>query len=682
MKTNEISHVAIYPPIGIARIGNSPEYFLASDLPGVSEVPEGGYKDTKGRIKKEVTRFRIYGFNSKGEVVKELTHNEENLIEWRVEVANLKAAWYEFNIALDLGNKYSIPSIRRNNNVAGGYREQLAIKPSPITISGTDINNPKIASGSKLDENFQLLETDINTNKYSFDDGKFYGKNVNLGHLQTDSEGRLLFFSGHGGADSTDNMPITTFANNNGWHDDTCDGVVRATVKINGKEFEAKPAMVAVTPPNFGQGLYGVVTMNDVVQNLFIQEMSYPNPSKKSVEFWRDIYPVLERMTNTQWVNQGFYMLFGKNSPSDFTNPKIIKLLKNPDSSSAAARKRVFEWFRDPLSDEYTPEKVPPFYGDGFGDYKDVALDNLPITVTQYERLRLWSEGKFNTGEPLKQTPFDKLSLADQINALNQAPLEDCLGGPFHPGIELTWTMRVRKMWKEPYRLNVLPEGEAIQLDFGDLLTPQIAMATDGPCAINGPGSLTRWMGVPWQTDEASCLSGYTVSTYLPLPSFWAARVPNQVLSEDSYLRMQAGNVNTAQRLKHLDYRQDWLRDIEADHLQRLENMVEEWNHLGIITKQEAPISGNEDGYLPEVSWVEMGRNFSAEDADPTFAQVLYAEGDKDSVLKVKEKDKISVVGFKYLVESLKDATIKVAEIRKEAPESSRKRKTMLRGER
>jgi len=289
MTTNEISYVAIYPPIGIARIGNSPEHFLASDLPGVSEVPKGGYKDAKGRIKKEVTRFRIYGFNSKGEVVKELTHNKENPIEWRVEVANLKAAWYEFNTALDLGNKYSIPSIRRNNNVAGGYREQLAIKPSPITISGTDINTPDIVSTDKRDEHCQLIETYTYNDDYSFDDGKFYGKNVNLGHLQTDSEGRLLFFSGSGGAESTDNMPITTFANNNGWHDDTCDGVVRATVKVNGKEFEAKPAMVAVTPPNFGQGLYGVVTMNDVVQNLFINEMGYPNPSEKEVEFWRDI---------------------------------------------------------------------------------------------------------------------------------------------------------------------------------------------------------------------------------------------------------------------------------------------------------------------------------------------------------------------------------------------------------
>ena len=685
MKINEISYVAIYPPIGIARIGNSPEHFLASDLPGVSEVPEDGYKDTKGRIKKEVARFRIYGFNSAGDVVKELTADEAT-INWRAEVANVKAAWYEFNNALDLGKKYSIPSIRRNSQVSGGYRDQLAIKPSPKTISGKSLNNANRVPTGKLDEFCEKEYKYVYQDKYSFDDGKFYGKNVNLGHLETDSEGRLLFFAGDGGAESTDNMPITTFANNNGWHDDTCDGVIRATVKINGKEFEAKPAMVAVTPPNFGQGLYGVVTMNDVVQNLFIGKMGYPNPSEKGVEFWRDIYPILERMTNTQWVNEGFYMLFGKNSPSDFTNPKIISLLKNPDDSSKSARARVFEWFRKPetpkYTPRYTPEKVPPFYGDGFGDYTKIALDDLAITDLQYKRLELWAKGTFKTGEPIKQSLFDKLSLIDQINALNQAPLEDCLGGPFHPGIELTWTMRVEQMWDQPYRLKVVEEGEAIQLDFGDLLTPEIAMSENGPCAINGPGSLTRWMGVPWQTDEASCLSGYTVSNYLPLPSFWAARVPNQVLSEDGYLRMQAGNVNTAQRLKHLDYRQDWMRDIEDDHLKRLKNMVDEWNHLGIITKQEAPISNNSDGYLPEVSWVEMGRNFSVDDADQTFAQVLYAEGDEDSVVKVEDKEELSKVGRKFLVTNLKHAAEKVAEIRKDAPKSSRKRKTMKRGER
>jgi hypothetical protein len=410
--------------------------------------------------------------------------------------------------------------------------------------------------------------------------------------------------------------------------------------------------------------------------------MEYPNPSANGVEFYRDIYPILERMTQTQWVNQGFYMLFGKNSPSDFTNPKIREVLENPDDTSKRARERVFEWFRDPESTEYTPTKVPPFYGDGFGDYSNIALDDLPITVTQYARLKLWAIGDFTTGVPKKEVPFEELSLQEQIDSLNQASLEDCLGGPFHPGIELTWTMRIAHMWKEPYRLNVLPEGQAIKLDYGAVLTPEIALAKDGPFAANGPGSLTRWMGVPWQTDEASCLSGYTVSTYLPLPSFWAARVPNQVFAEDGYLRIQAGNVNSAQRLKHLDYRQDWLRDIEADHLQRLENMVEEWHDLGIITKQDQPISNNSEGYLPETCWVEMGRNFDKDDADPTFAQVLYAEGDKDSVVKVEEKDKVSLVGAKYMVESLKHAAEKVAELRAEAPKSVRKRRTMRRDER
>ncbi|WP_452232267.1 LodA/GoxA family CTQ-dependent oxidase [Lacinutrix sp. MEBiC02595] len=655
MKTSEISYVSIYPPIGISRIGNSPEHFLAAEQPGISTVPKGGFKDALGRIKKEVARFRIYAFDANGKPIQELTANEAT-ITWRAEVANVKPAWYDFRNAMDLGT-YSKSAKPRNNDVQGADREKLAIKPSSKSICGKNIKE----------------------GKHNFDDGSFYGTPVKLGHLETDTAGRLLFFAGNGDAQSHDNLPITTFANNDGWHDDTCDGVIRATVTINGVDYEATPAMIAVTPPNFGQGLYGVVTMNDVVQNLFITQMGYPNPSQNGVEFYRDIYPILERMSQTQWVNQGFNMLFGHNSPSNFSNPDLVAVLANPSETSKSARDRVFEWFRDPNSKTWAPAKVPPFYGDGFGDYEKIALDDLPITVTQYQRLQQWMLGNFKSGTPKAFVPFEKLSLSEQINALKQAPLEDCLGGPFHPGIELTWTMRIIHMWKEPYRLHVLPEGKAIHLDYGPILTPEVATAANGPFSANGPGSLTRWMGVPWQTDEASCLSGYTVSTYLPLPSFWAARVPNQVLAEDGYLRMQAGNVGVAQRLKHLDYRQDWLRDIEADHLKRLTNMVDEWHELGIITKQDKPIPNNTEGFLPKVSWVEMGRNFSAEDPDPTFAQVVYAEGDKDSVVDPHLK---ADVGVTLMAENLEHAQKKVAELRKDAPKTNRKRRTLDRGER
>jgi hypothetical protein len=642
MNTNEISSVAIYPPIGISRIGNSDEYFFAPDVPGVEIKPKGGYKDKKGRVKKQVARFRVYAFDKNGKALGEITETKENNIQWRLDVANVKSAWYMFNNALDLPGA-GIPSAYRNADVSGDDRKKLAITPTPVSITG------KNEKGKK----------------YNFNDGRFFGKKVKLGHVETDAEGRLLFFGGDGDSASEDNEPAVTFANNEGWHDDTCDGVVRATVNINGKKFEAETANVAVTPPNFGPGLYGVVTMNDVVQDLFIREMNYPNPSAKGVIFFEHIYPMLQRMTDTQWVNSGFFMLFGKNSPSDFTNPEFVKQLASPSKEHESLRKRVFEWFRNPDSEEYTPEKVPPFYGDGFGEYVKIAIVDLPITRTQYARLEKWANGDFKTGKPQKPVPFDELSPEEQINALNQAPMEECLGGPFHPGIELTWPMRVKEMWKKPYRLNVVDEGEPTDLDFGPLLSPAIALGKDGPLSKSGPGSLTRWLGVPWQTDEASCLSGYDVTTYLPLPSFWAARVPNQILSEDSYVRsIKAGKLNIAQRLKHFDYRQDWLRDLGTVYQKKINLMISEWHELGIIAKIEDNTASNEQGFLPDVVWKETGRDFHTDEIDATFLQVLRAE-------TIADEERVKA---KRLLQASKAAD--------KSSESTRKRRTFTRGER
>ena len=422
MDTSKIDSIAIYPPIGIARIGNSPEHFLASEIPGMEPVPTNGYKDAEGRIKKQAVKFKVYAFDKNAKVLGEITSKNSN-IKWHVHVANIKAAWYEFNNALDLPQA-GVPSIYRNSTVTD--RTQLAIKPKPIEIQGENVSD----------------------NCNSFNDGEFYGKKVNLGSIETDEEGRVIFIPGKGDAQSKDNIPPTTFANNEGWHDDTCDGIIRATVEIEGKIVEAKPAMVAVTPPNFAPGLFGVITMNDVVQDLFIREMEYPDPAAKGVVFFQHIYPMFERMTNTQWVNEGFSMVFGHNSPADFTNPAFLEMLQNPGNESKDLREKVFAWFRDPSSKKFEPQQTPPFYGDGFGEYQGLAIVDLPITQTQYNRLEKWSKGDFTTGELQTKKAFEYLSLEEQISALNQAPLEECLGGPFHPGIELTWPMRVKKCGK------------------------------------------------------------------------------------------------------------------------------------------------------------------------------------------------------------------------------------------
>jgi hypothetical protein len=600
IKNENIHSVAIYPPVGIARIGNSEEYYFASDLPGQIEKPAGGYKDADGKVKKQVARFRIYGFNEAGKVVRELTADEAT-IDWRVHVANVKSAWYEFNNALDLTG-YAIASQFRNADVTGDERKVLVINPGMKKISG------KNQKGKP---------------QYALTGGKFYDIPVPLGKIETDAKGRLLFFGGDGHSASYNNEAPTTFANNVGWHDDTSDGTIRATVTYKGKKMEAEPAMVAVTPPNFGPGLFGVITMYDVVLNLFIEQFNYPDPAAKVLNFWEHIYPVLERMTNTQWVNQGFFMLFGKNSPSDFTNKELLSKLSDPSEEAKPERMRVFNWLRNPNSTEAEPKKVPPFYGDGFGDYTQIALDDLPLTNTLYKWFERWANGDFVAKKTKPVTSFDALSAQEQINALNIAPFEECLGGPFHPGIELTWPLRNKIMWNKPFRLNVLPEGELPNLNFGPLLSPAIALGPNGPIAASGPGSLTRWLGVPWQTDEASCLSGYDTTTYLPLPSFWAARVPNQVLSEDSYARMSDTNINIGQRLKHFDYRQDWLREFGTQYLSKINHMVNEWHDLGIIVETDAVNQKSE--LLPDKVWKETKLIYSG--IDPTMEQVRYAEG-------------------------------------------------------
>ena len=70
----EIVRCAVYPSIGIARVGNSPGgFFIGPEVPGNHPLPPGGFKDPQGRILRQAARFRIFGFDAAGNVVAELT---------------------------------------------------------------------------------------------------------------------------------------------------------------------------------------------------------------------------------------------------------------------------------------------------------------------------------------------------------------------------------------------------------------------------------------------------------------------------------------------------------------------------------------------------------------------------------------------------------------------------------
>jgi len=132
-----IVKAAIYPSIGIARVGNSQtEWYIGPEVPDPLPLPPGSYRDATGALKREAARFRVYGLNAAGTVVRELTSSDAD-ITWTVQLANKKSAWYGFQLALDIPEASAAgatPTTLRNAMVAD--RRALAITPAARCIGG------------------------------------------------------------------------------------------------------------------------------------------------------------------------------------------------------------------------------------------------------------------------------------------------------------------------------------------------------------------------------------------------------------------------------------------------------------------------------------------------------------------------------------------------------------------
>lgn len=582
---NTIVKCAIHPAIGIARVGNSvDEYFFGPEFPGQVPSPPGGFKDPVGAIKRQAARFRVYGLNAAGQVVKEITA-EDATITWTVHVANKKAAWYEFDTALDIPG--AVPTPLRNPEYQGDARAQLVVDPGPRSVSGVNCNGESA----------------------QFDTGKFIGVQVYLGELRTDEAGRLIFLGGRGHSFSPFPFnPPSTFANNNGWCDDISDGPVFARVEMGGQVFEPYPAWVVTAPPDYAPNVTGFVTMYDVIDQTVAPLRA---PSVSTVSFVRDIYPLFRRLVEMQWVNYGSFVQNGFGSPNDYLVPNYLARLADKSEANKEFRNLMFIQFRNPSYAMMEPQAIPQIYGDGMDRTPQNARQWLTVTQAQYAKLAQWAKGDFESDLDMLNLPapasIEDAPLHEQQDLLDRAALQACLGGAFHPGCEATWPMRQLSMYFEPFRLRLRPAGEPIQY-YGALLTPDVALSADGPLAASSPGDVSRWMAVPWQTDTASCRSGYDRTYDAYLPTFWPARVPNQVFTQKDYDAMMDPNKTEEERQAAFHTRKDWLRHIAVPNYQQsLQMMVENWYKLGIVVEAEGP---QNDPSLPSTVYVETGDGF------------------------------------------------------------------------
>jgi hypothetical protein len=580
-----IVRCVIHPGIGIARVGNSPdEFFVGPEVPGVAPPSGDAYKDAQGQVKRQAARFRIYGLDATGTPVAELTPADAD-ITWTVHLANKKAAWYEFRLALDIDAAQGLQVPRRNARTVGADRAQLVIDPGPRSVSGQ--NAPAVP----------------------FDTGTFRGTAVTLGELRTDDAGSLLVLGGAGVSDTPlANNPVTRFANNDGWYDDIADGPVSAAVVIGGRTLDVTPAWVIVAPPNFAPGIDSLVTLYDL-----LLDMS-PDQQPAQVSFTQHVLPILRRFSRFQWVNLGFFQQFGWRAEDDWLDPATLALLASSDPGTQGLRQSVVSRFRAAGSGDVDSGLLPDVYGDGF----DLSPHFVTVTPTQYGWLGRWASGDFLAdwtpdGPPGPQA-LEDLPVAMRPTALDQAALDACAGGPFHPGCEATWPMRVTFIYADFCRVDVRSDDDP-EPDYGDVLTTNIALGPNGPLQKSGPGDLTRWMALPWQADTASCRFAYEYAGVPPppnpyLPTFWPARVPNHVLTQAAYQRVMDTSLSDDQRTAAFADRQNWFRHLPSDQtdpIPAMNDAITQWSLLGVVSRQDGP---GDLASLPTDLYVETDSGF------------------------------------------------------------------------
>ena len=287
----------IYPAVGIARVGDhadaffvgpelacAPELDGASGLQGVSPVDLDANR--QGRHIHDVQERRAH--SPPGSALSHLllrarrgrrpnrsarSHRAANVeITWTVELCNRKAAW-DHRIGM---------SGRRNDDVAD--RNKLVVGPIKRSVAGARKSSDAFI-------------------------GQFFGhatqaKDVDLGILKTDADGRLIVLGGFGRAfsDGTDpNLTSGNFGNRDGWTDDVADGPVTAQVKIDGQTVPmAGAARVVVGPPDFAPGIGQPVTLFDTMRQV-AASLGVPNPTRPS--FSRDVLPILSRCTGLRWTH-------------------------------------------------------------------------------------------------------------------------------------------------------------------------------------------------------------------------------------------------------------------------------------------------------------------------------------------------------------------------------------------
>jgi hypothetical protein len=380
-----ITEIRIHPAIGIARVGNSPEFFVGPEKPGPF-VPPDGFRDPACRLKRQAARFRLFGFAADGTFVEELTAANTDEIEWTAHLVNRKAAALKFRKGLATPPPIPDPTLPEPSTgpVGDEWRNNQEVDRTRLVIDSKE----QTRSGSG--------QTALFT-------GTFLDTSVPLGEMRIEPAGSLLVLGGFGNSIGSTGV---YFADNDGWCDDVSDGPVKAHVTIGGKEIEALPAWVIVAPPKYAPAVRPPVSLYDSLQQIaFDQFKDHPKLKFDPVfTVEDDAKPFYRSVVDHQWVSGLAAAHHVELPPDPAQGVPAFLLSKLRDPATLAGG--TMPWIKS----------------------KTKAL-NATVTPLQFRMVQDWANGKLPATGPVPPV-YDEL---------DRAALEPCIGGNFYPGVEASW---------------------------------------------------------------------------------------------------------------------------------------------------------------------------------------------------------------------------------------------------
>lgn len=516
----------IYPSIGIARVGNSSEFYIGPESPGV--VSETKLRGADQGIKRQAARFRIYEIdvdaNGNETVLRELVKSSSILIEWTVSLANKKAAASQI-FGEGNGTLTRSPDARFRNE---SYERNPLVIKSEGKVSGVK------SAVKNLEGEIKFVRSGV---------VEYRRNSIELGKLATDSKGRLLVIGGDGVSDCKPGSSLVSFADNDGWFDSVSDGPVAANLSIDGVQQAVVPAWVVVTVPRYAPFCYGMVTWFDQAVSMARTSIDGTFTPPRTTSFTKDIYPILRR---SDFLSTTHFSAHALGTPAGLSSQERIERFR----SSREERLTVKRWLSPLDATAEGPQELAARDNGGHFMPKLYSGSNpsalkpeddlwifLSLTKYQLAHIDRWVEGNYEddwTGNGPVGEAFDQLPIAYQPAKLTEAALESCVGGSFFPGIEGTYDIARRTTYHSNSHLR-----------------QEFRIETD-----KEPGVLTEKMALPWQADFADCEENW-----------WPSQRPVLIKNADG------------QPAK-------WSRGIDAQNDEtRHRNMVAHWTKLGFVVR-------------------------------------------------------------------------------------------------